>query len=388
MKIGTEKRLRHKDVINWEKYYQPERFEHVKAVHRRALTWIPQDYIPLGIHVADPRHIREISYPDRFDPDVFFHVHAHYLADTLEVGSDIVPVVGMNQLGDVLIPTMFGAEEYIPSEMIATLQDVGPTPKAVLSSIEQVETLCVPSFDTGILPQIETLCRAYRERLPEWIGLIGGFPIGPFSTAMALRGSEILVDVIDRPELCDKLMRLSAEMVVQIEKRIRGMFNPDFDNAKNLTHFGVRGTGLRLGDDSICNLSPEMIRRFCAPVYHKINQIWQGQGHIHCCSLAHSRFEHLYPAFLDMPEVSVFSSQFAFEYYREHLPELKGRLALESFYGDALGYVTERYGSFENWADEFVPKYRNESGLLLYCQVSSVQEGKRLWQAWQKAHGK
>ncbi|MCK5880203.1 MAG: hypothetical protein KAH24_10500 [Holophagae bacterium] len=154
------------------------------------------------------------------------------------------------------------------------------------------------------------------------------------------------------------------------------------------TNFGISGVGVRLGEDSICNISPQMIKEFCSLAFRRVNEICGGQGHIHFCSLSDSRLEHIYPALLEMPEVAVVSSQFGFEYYQDHLEELQGRLAVESFYGDAYEYVCEKYGSFKNWAGEFVACFKNESGLVLYMQVTSVEEGKQVWAAWCEAHQK
>jgi hypothetical protein len=62
---------------------------------------------------------------------------------------------------------------------------------------------------------------------------------------------------------------------------------------------------------------------------------------------------------------------------------------VESFYGgDAYAYVCEQYGSFRAWADDFVPRFKHESGLVLYFQVSSIEEGQELWAIWQEAHSR
>jgi hypothetical protein len=92
---------------------------------------------------------------------------------------------------------------------------------------------------------------------------------------------------------------------------------------------------------------------------------------------------------LPVSEVKVVSSQFGFEYYEQHLDELRGRMAIESFYGeDAIEYVCQKYGSFRDWANYFVPRFKNESGLVLYFQVDSLEEGCEVWAAWQEAHQK
>ena len=74
------------------------------------------------------------------------------------------------------------------------------------------------------------------------------------------------------------------------------------------------------------------------------------------------------------------------EYYEQHLEELRGRLAIESFYGDAYRYVCEKYGSFREWANYFVPRFKDESGLVLYFQVSSVEDGREIWAIWEDVH--
>lgn len=367
-----------------EKLNNPQRFAEIEQMHRRAFSWQPQGYIPLGVHIANPEHLKGVDYSQRLDAEVFFQIHSCYLIDTLDVGSDLLPVVGMNHLGDVLVPTMFGAEQFVPDVMCASLQDVGPTPIESIQAIEEVEYFQMPRMDAGIFPQVKAMGRYYRQQLPDWVHIVGIMPTGPFTIAMELRGSDLLVDLIDHPKLSQRLIGLCAQTQTTVERHFRQMLGTA-DN-RYFTNFGIAGVGLRLGDDSICNLSPEMIERFCSPAYRRINEIWGGCGHVHCCSLAHSRFEHLYPVMAQMPEVAVFSTQFGFEYYQEHLEELRGHLAIESFYGDAYRYVCQQHGSFRQWANEFVPRFKNESGLVLYTQVGSIEEGKEIYSYWKEAH--
>ena len=75
-------------------------------------------------------------------------------------------------------------------------------------------------------------------------------------------------------------------------------------------------------------------------------------------------------------------------FYRQGFVLLRGRLAVESLYAPGYGYVVDTYGSFAAWADDFVPRFKNESGLVLYFQVDSVDQGEEIWQQWQAAHRK
>jgi len=97
-------------------------------------------------------------------------------------------------------------------------------------------------------------------------------PTGALTTAMELRGSDLLMDLVDQRDLCMRLMLLCAETVARAEMQFRRAVGTP--TKPYLTNFGVAGAGLRLGDDSICNLSGEMIRRFCGPTYRHTCEIW------------------------------------------------------------------------------------------------------------------
>ena len=369
-----------------DRMYDPTRFYEIEQLHQRAFAWHPQERIPLGIHVVNPHSAKGLRYEQWLDPELFLPIQTRYLIDTLKVGSDLLPIVSLNHFGDAVITSLFGAEQFIPDIASATLQDVGPTPLPVFSSIEAATDFPRPHLDTGIMPAVEKFACLYREYLPEWVKLVGPMPGGPFSTAMELRGSEFLLDLVESPNPCKRLIMLCAELLVEIEQRFRQVAKMPL--ARPYTNFGIAGAGLRLGEDSICNISKEMILEFCTGAYHRVSRMFGGSGHIHFCSLIDSRFEHIYPALAEMKDVKVVSSQFGFEYYEQHLDELRGRLAVESFYGDAYRYVCERFGDFGKWANKFVPRYKSESGLVLYMQVSSVEEGKEVWAAWQRAHNR
>ena len=364
----------------------PARFTEIARMHRAAFNWIPQGRIPLGIHVVNPDLAGDLSYADWLEPEPFLEFQRRVLIDTLSVGSDLLPVVAINHLGEATLTSMFGAEQYMPADTSATLQDVGPTPLPVFSSIEEVDTLSMPGMQDGIVPQVRAFVAYYRRHLPDWVTPVAPMPTGPFSAAMALRGSEFLLDLTRDPVRCARLIETCATVQARLEFHLREAAGTSLQ--EHVTNFGVLGAGLRLGDDSVVNISPRMIAEFCLPVCRLVNKLCGGRGHIHFCSLPHSRHEHVYEALLDATEVAVVSSQFGFEYYKDHLDELRHRLAVESFYGDAYSYVRETYGSFRSWALEFVPRFKNASGLVLYCQVDSIEEGREIWSIWQEAHRK
>jgi hypothetical protein len=378
--------------VKLDRFYDPGRFAEIARLHRRAFAWQPQGRIPLGIHVVDSSRAQGLDYAAWLEPEPFLEFQAGVLADTLAVGSDLLPAVAINHLGDAVVTSLFGARQFMPEEGSATLQEIGPTPLPVFSDISQVENLSQPPPDAGIMPAVERMVRRYREALPEWVHVVAPMPAGPFSTAMELRGSNLIYDLVDAPEPAARLIEMCARLIWETEARLRRLAGTPLDEVpplfrgEHVTNFGILGPGLRLGEDSMVNLSPELIRRFCLPAVALVNRLCGGRGHIHFCSLPTSRFEHTYPVLAEAPEVAVVSSQFGFEYYAGHLDDLRGRLAVEAFYGDAYRAVSERYGSFRDWAREFVPRFKDESGLVLYTQAGSVEEGREVWAAWQEAH--
>ena len=129
-----------------------------------------------------------------------------------------------------------------------------------------------------------------------------------------------------------------------------------------------------------------MIRQFALPCIQRMAEAFGGQVYIHFCTLEKSRSEHVYDTLCTEPCVCAASSQFGFEYYEKNVDNLEDALAIESLYGNGIEYVMEKYGSFENWAKDFVPRFKDRSGLVLYFEMKSIEEGKCLWDIWHKAH--
>ena len=125
--------------------YEPDRFARVAERHRQAFAWRPQGWIPLGIHVVNPRHSAGIDYHQWLNPAPFLEFQVKVLADTLTVGSDVLPAVGINHLGNAVIPTMFGARLIMPESSSTTIQDVVPRPTLFSStSARQPRPGCPP----------------------------------------------------------------------------------------------------------------------------------------------------------------------------------------------------------------------------------------------------
>ena len=362
----------------------PARFARVAERHMKAFRWERQGWIPLGLIVNDPRHSRGITLRQWLDADVFLALQARNLRDTLEVGSDIAPSIGLNHLGNALYPSVFGATIQVPEGHVTSIQDSGPWISPVLQDIEGVEDLTFSPIPSGLICEAERFMTLYRRRLPAWVHIVSPAKLGPFSLAELLRGSGFYLDLAVDPPRCRHLLELCTASLIRIEQYLRAVVNQPSD--AHYSEFGIRGPGIRIGEDSLINVSPDMIREFALPHIDQMAQAFGGRIYVHFCTLDKSPCEQVYDVLADDPRVFAASSQFGFEYYEENVDRLENRLAIESFYGDGMSYVIKKHGSFESWARDFVPRFKNRSGLVLYFEVGSVEEGKRLWDVWQSVH--
>ena len=362
----------------------PARFAQIAERHLRAFRWEKQDRIPLGLIVNDPKYSQGITLDQWLNPEVFLRLQASNLRDTLEVGSDVMPSIALNHMGNALVPSAFGAEITIPGDRVTSIQDSGPWILPVLRDIRETDDLSFSPIPSGLVCEAERFMRCCRHHLPEWVRVVSPAKLGPFSLAELLRGSAFYLDLAVDPDRCRRLLDLCTSGLIAVEQYLRNGTGPSSD--EHYSEFGIRGSGIRIGEDSLINVSQAMIREFALPRIDRMAQAFGGRIYVHFCTLEKSRSEHVYEALAQASCVFAASSQFGFAYYEKNVDQLEGRLAIESLYGDGIDSLIHKHGSFENWAREFVPRFKDRSGLILYFEVPSVEAGKTIWEVWQAAH--
>ncbi|MCK5381950.1 MAG: hypothetical protein KAJ81_10785, partial [Candidatus Latescibacteria bacterium] len=350
----------------------PARFAQIAERHLRAFRWEKQDRIPLGLIVNDPKYSQGITLDQWLNPEVFLRLQASNLRDTLEVGSDVMPSIALNHMGNALIPSAFGAKITIPGDRVTSIQDSGPWISPVLRDIRETDDLSFSPIPSGLVCEAERFMRCCRHHLPEWVRVVSPAKLGPFSLAELLRGSAFYLDLAVDPDRCRRLLDLCTSGLIAVEQYLRNGTGPSSD--EHYSEFGIRGPGIRIGEDSLINVSQAMIREFALPRIDRMAQAFGGRIYVHFCTLEKSRSEHVYEALAQASCVFAASSQFGFAYYEKNVDQLEGRLAIESLYGDGIDYLISKHGSFEDWAREFVPRFKDRSGLILYFEVQSVEE--------------
>ncbi len=256
--------------------------EKTKERHRRAFAWESEN-VPLGIWVNDRRTRREISYNSADFHKLLFERQMTILEDTMALASDIVPVLGITNYGIGIVPSFFGARLRNSSSDVDKVEEMGSWVEKVFSDIEEVEGFPAPEIESGLFDDVIEHLEYYRDAVPRDV-LISTSPDGPFSIAELLRGPDFYVDLYDRPDRARRLLDICTDAIIRCEKRMRRVLGYGETIDEFPTAFGMMFPGLRIGDDSLVNLSEAMIRNFVVPCYRKIADSFHCRIEIHFCT--------------------------------------------------------------------------------------------------------
>ncbi|MDO8685976.1 MAG: uroporphyrinogen decarboxylase family protein [Clostridiales bacterium] len=354
--------------------------EKIKKIHIDSFNWKAQN-IPFGIWVNDTTKYKKIMYDDPDFDKKLFERQMTVLEDTMKVGSDLVPVLGITNYGIGLIPSLFGATLINSSCDADRTEEMGFWVEKIFNRIEDIDNFCIPEIKSELLDCVIRHIEYYRDNKPADIYLSNSLD-GPFSIAELLRGPDLYLDIYDKPEYVHKLMDMCTDVIIRCEKKLRKIAGYCENVDEFPTYFGIWAPCLRFGDDSIINLSEEMIREFVIPYYKKIAKSFGCKIEIHFCSVNKPIGEQVLKGFLDCDGVVGISTQLGTILYEKYLENIRGKLSIEAGYGDALKYHINQYGGIKNWMLKLKESFRRESGLILYTTAGSIEEGKRLLEEW------
>ena len=112
----------------------------IKEKHLNAYNWKSTE-VPFGIWINDRKKHRELSYGAEDFHKYLFERQMTILKDTLEVGSDIVPVLGINNFGMGVFASLFGAEVINPGFKIDRIEEVGYWVEKTIHDIQIVNEI-------------------------------------------------------------------------------------------------------------------------------------------------------------------------------------------------------------------------------------------------------
>ncbi|NPV06486.1 MAG: hypothetical protein HPY83_00810 [Anaerolineae bacterium] len=358
---------------------------HVEEIMRRqraSLAWQPVDRLPLGIWINRPENRADLVFEDILDYRTFFTLQERILSDTLAVGSDIVPALAINNFGDGILPSMFGADLIVPRPDIDVIQDLGPWVVPLLKSRSDMAALRKPPLDGGLFPTACDAVRYYRDRAPDWLPIVTPMRLGPLSVAMLLRGEAFYTDLYEHPGELHHVLQVCTETFIETEQHLFALAGMSLKDT--ITNFGVSLEGaLRVGEDCIINLRPEFIEEFVVPYYAQIGRAFGGRVLLHFCSMPHTPGGHVVEVLRRHPDVfSGVSTQLGVQHYLAQQDGLRGILGVEAGYGVGISSYRVEYGSFAAWAEHLARRAPLRTGLVLYTEVRTLEEAQTMWQDW------
>jgi hypothetical protein len=228
-------------------------------------------------------------------------------SDALKDGSGALLNIRCNY-GTGILPTVFGAELFLMEERLNTL----PTSKPIkYQEIEEIIEKGIPDLNTGLGKRVFEMACKFNEWMDNYPSIRKYVRIfhpdlqGPMDVCELLYGSDLFVDLIDKPDLIWRLLNLITETYVEFMREWERLV--PFTNGYS-AHWSMLLRGhIMLRDDSAMNLSPEMFAEFISPFDQKLLSAFDG-GAIHFCGRGDhyieraSQMENLYAIHMSQPE--------------------------------------------------------------------------------------
>ena len=202
---------------------------------------------------------------------------------TLAGGGGALMCVRANY-GTAIIPTLFGAELFVMDEQLNTLQTASPLGADAMAAMVERG---IPDVEAGLGAAVMAAGRRYAQiaaqypKIGKYVHIYHADMQGPMDLCEMLWGSEMFMDLIDRPDLVHAVLTLVTETYVRFMKawdEIVGTHDRDWT-----IHWGMMQRGrIMLRTDSGMNLSPAIYDEFIRPYDERLLREL-GAGAVHFC---------------------------------------------------------------------------------------------------------
>ena len=200
---------------------------------------------------------------------------------------DYLPVMLPYYLGEGILATMYGAEQYLVDEYPPF------TKGRVFTDIADAMKI---SNDFTI--EETTWGAILKEHMERFVDATGGeIPIGmadyqsPYGSATKLiPNEELMIAMYDHPELMHCFMETMVEGIIKLINAMERWVGRDLI-AHNVQNPIPGACGLVLWDDYISVITPDLHKEFCVPYNRKLYERY-GYGHLHTCG-------PYFPAYID-----------------------------------------------------------------------------------------
>ena len=121
----------------------------------------------------------------------------------------------------------------------------------------------------------------FKENIPEGVNISCPIAAGPLSIADSILGQDIWMLFYDQPEKVKLLISNISDMIIKLLKLFKGILGDPLESSW-IGPLHMACGGVKLGDDSIVMMSPEMHKEFVLPSIERICSVFSG-GYWHSC---------------------------------------------------------------------------------------------------------
>jgi len=192
--------------------------------------------------------------------------------------TDFLPYLNPVHLGEGMVPSMFGAEQYV-------VEDNPPYTKGrVMRNIYDLDKLprkINPETD-GWGPKLKEMCEKFLDAVQGEVPVIVSDHQSPYGVATKIcDNEELMLAMYDEPEMVHEFFDIVTAGIADTIDAMEKWCGVDC-LAKNEALPVPGNHGLILWDDYISVVTPSLHKEFCAPYNMRLYEKY-GAGHLHTC---------------------------------------------------------------------------------------------------------
>lgn len=200
--------------------------------------------------------------------------------------SDVYHCFNPCYLGEGIVPSMFGAVQYIVTDMPPYTE--GRIMSDLEKDLDQLPVRINPETD-GWGPKLKTVCEKFLHAVNCDIPVALCDVQSPYGVATKLIGNEdLMMAMYDTPELVHRLMDICTTAIIDTAEAMIKWTDGHIVLNLRAPH---KDCGIILWDDYFSVLPPDMHEEFCKPYIRRIFDHFGGLGHLHSCG---PYFPHFY----------------------------------------------------------------------------------------------